>query len=74
VAGGAGQVFHGAPVRGALLLFALLFAAFLLWFWRGVIAPAQPSPYALAGKLLVAAPLGLALWAFAVRDAFRRTR
>jgi hypothetical protein len=61
-------------VRGALLLLATLFAGFLAWFWRGIMPPPQPSPYVLVGKLLVAAPLGVALWAFAIRDAFRRTQ
>jgi tetratricopeptide (TPR) repeat protein len=70
---GAGQVFHGAVVRGALLLVVTLFAGFLLWFWRGIVPPPQASPYALWGKLAVSAPLGLGLWAFAIRDAFRRT-
>jgi tetratricopeptide (TPR) repeat protein len=74
VAAGAGQVFHGAAVRGALLLLATLFAAFLVWFWRGITPPPQPSPYVLAGKLAVAAPIGIALWAVAIRDAFRRTQ
>ncbi len=74
VAGGAGQVFHGAPARGALLLLATLFAAFMVWFWRGIMPPPQPSPYVFLGKLLLTAPLGLALWAFAMRDAFRRTQ
>lgn len=71
---GAGQIFHGAPARGALLLVGTLFAAFLLFFWRGIIPPPQPSPYVLAGKLLFSLPLGAGLWAYAVRDAFRRTR
>jgi hypothetical protein len=70
---GAGQIFHGAPARGALLLAGTLFAAFLVFFWRGIIPPPQPSPYVLAGKLLFAVPLGLGLWFYAVRDAFRRT-
>ncbi|HEY6101463.1 MAG TPA: hypothetical protein VIW03_18640 [Anaeromyxobacter sp.] len=73
VAGGAGQIWRGAPVRGALLLASILFAAFLVWFWRGIMPPPQPSRYVLVGKLAVAAPLGLALWAHAIRDAFRRT-
>jgi len=73
VGGGAGQVWHGAPVKGGLLLVGVLFAAFVVWFWRGVMPPPQPSPYVLAGKIAVAAPLGLALWAIAIRDAFRRT-
>ena len=74
VGAGAAQVFHGSPARGALLLLATLFAGFLVWFWRGIMPPPQPSPYVLVGKLLVAAPLGVALWAFAIRDAFRRTQ
>jgi hypothetical protein len=71
---GAGQLFHGAPVKGALLLLATLFAGFLVYFWRGVIPPPQPSPYVLVGKLVVAVPVGLAVWLLAIRDAFRRTQ
>ncbi len=74
VGAGAAQVWDGAAVRGALLLVLVLFALFLIWFWRGVAPPAHPSAYALAGKLGVAAPLGITLWAVAIRDAFRRTR
>jgi hypothetical protein len=73
VGGGAGQIWAGAPVRGALLLVGILFAAFVVWFWWGLLPPPQPSPYVLAGKLAGAAPLGLTLWAVAIRDAFRRT-
>jgi hypothetical protein len=73
VGGGAGHVLDGAPVAGALLLLGLLFAGFVLWFWRGVMPPPQPSPYVLYGKIAVAVPLGLAVWAIAVRGAFRRT-
>jgi hypothetical protein len=60
-------------VRGALLLAAILFAGFVIWFWRGILPPPLPSQYVLLGKLAVAAPLGLAVWAYAIRDAFRRT-
>lgn len=74
VGGGAGQLWDGAPVRGALLLVAVLFLGFLVWFWRGIMPPPQPSPYVLVGKIAVAVPLGVGLWALAVRDAFRRTR
>jgi hypothetical protein len=52
----------------------LLFAGFVVWFWRGVLPPPQPSPYVLWGKLAVALPLGLVVYLLAVRDAFRRTR
>jgi hypothetical protein len=74
VGGGAGQVWDGAAVHGALLLVGVLFLGFLVWFWRGIVPPPQPSPYVLAGKLGVALPLGVLLWALAIRDAFRRTR
>lgn len=74
VGGGAGQLWSGAPVRGAAFLVALLFLGFVVWFWRGVLPPPQPTPWVLAGKLAVAAPLALLVWALAVRDAFRRTR
>jgi tetratricopeptide (TPR) repeat protein len=74
VGGGAGHLIRGEPVRGALLMLGLLFLGFVVWFWRGVLPPPHPSPYAVAGRILLAAPLGLALYAFAVRDAFRRSR
>jgi hypothetical protein len=51
----------------------LAFAWCVIWFWRGILPPPQPSAYALAGKLVVAVPLGIAIYAFAIRDAFRRT-
>ncbi|ACL66244.1 Tetratricopeptide domain protein [Anaeromyxobacter dehalogenans 2CP-1] len=71
---GAAQVVAGAPVRGALLLAAVLFPVFVIGLWRGVMPPPYPSPYVLAGKLAVAVPLGVIAWTLAVRDAFRRTR
>jgi tetratricopeptide (TPR) repeat protein len=71
---GAGQIFHGAAARGALILAAVLFSGFVVWFWRGIMPSPQPSPYVLAGKIALAAPLGVALWAVAIRDAFKRTR
>jgi hypothetical protein len=52
---------------------ALAFAWAIVWFWRGVLPPPQPSAYALAGKLLLAVPLAVAIHAIALRDAFRRT-
>ena len=74
VGGGAGHVVHGLAGRGLAIMTALLFAGFLLWFWRGVLPPPQPSPYVLWGKVAVAVPLGLVIYLLAVRDAFRRTR
>lgn len=71
---GAGQLFGGAPVKGALLLLVTLFAGFLVYFWRGIVPPPMPSPYVLLGKVIFAAPLGVAVWLLAIRDAFRRTR
>jgi len=74
VGGGAGHVVHGLAGRGLAIMTALLFAGFLLWFWRGVLPPPQPSPSVLWGKVAVAVPLGLVVYLLAVRDAFRRTR
>jgi hypothetical protein len=59
-------------VRGSLFLLGLLFPAFVVLFWRGVLPPPHTSPYAIAVKLAVAVPVGLALYAFAVVDAFKR--
>jgi tetratricopeptide (TPR) repeat protein len=74
LAGGGGHLQLGAAGRGFIVLLAIGFAGFLMWFWRGVVPPPQPSPYVLAGKVAVALPVAVALWAWAVRDVFRRTR
>ena len=72
--GGAGHVVGGRPVTGFLVMFALLFLGFLVWFWNGVVPPPQHSPYAVALRLAVAVPLLLILYGIAVRDVFRRDR
>jgi tetratricopeptide (TPR) repeat protein len=72
--GGAGHVVSGHAPIGFLLLFLLAFLGFSIWFWQGVLPPPQSSPYAAALKLTFAVPLFVALYALAVRDAFRRTR
>jgi len=72
--GGAGHVFAGHAALGAALLFGLLFLGFVVWFWQGVLPPPQPSPYAAVVRLAVSVPLFAALYALAVRDAFRRSR
>ena len=74
VGGGAGLVWHGAVIPGFLFLFGLLFLGAVVWFWRGVLPPPQPSPWVLAGKIVVAVPAGLALYVLALREALRRTR
>jgi tetratricopeptide (TPR) repeat protein len=72
--GGAGHVWRGEVVQGFLILLGLCFLAAVVLFWRGLVPPPHPSPYLLAGKLAVALPLGLLLYALSVRDAFRRSR
>jgi hypothetical protein len=67
-------VWHGATVRGALLVVVLLFLGFVIWFWRGVMPPPHPTPYALLAKLAVVVPAALVVWVIAVKDAFQRTR
>ncbi|MGA8892816.1 MAG: hypothetical protein WB493_14695, partial [Anaeromyxobacteraceae bacterium] len=74
VSGGAGHVVGGRPVLGFVVLFALIFLGFLVWFWHGVVPPPQHSPYAVALRLAVAVPLFAVLYGIAVRDVFRRTR
>ena len=45
VGAGAGQVFHGAAARGALLLLVPLFAGFVIWLWRfGLLRSATLHP------------------------------
>jgi tetratricopeptide (TPR) repeat protein len=73
-AGGAGLVWGGAVVAGFLFLLGILFLAAVVWLWRGVLPPPQPSPWVLVGKAFVAVPLGLLLYALAVRAAIRLTR
>ena len=72
--GGAGHVWRGQAVQGFLLLLGLCFLLAVVVFWRGLVPPPHPSPYLLVGKLGLALPAGLLLYAFAVRDAFRRSR
>jgi tetratricopeptide (TPR) repeat protein len=74
VGGGAGHVFQGLAGRGFAALAGLLFVGFLVWFWRGIMPPPLPSPYALWGKVAVGVPLGLVVYLLVVRDLFRRTR
>jgi tetratricopeptide (TPR) repeat protein len=74
VGGGAGLVWSGAVVQGFLFLLGLLFFGAVVWFWRGLLPPPQPSPWVLLGKVGVALPLGLLLYVLAVREAFRRTK
>jgi hypothetical protein len=72
--GGAGHLWLGEAAVGFLVVLGLAFAAFIVVFWQGLIPPPHPSPYLLVGKLAVVLPLGLVLYALAVRDAFRRSR
>ena len=71
--GGAGHLFLGAPVRGALLVLGLAFLAVAIGSWDGLVPPPRGSSYATIAKLAVAIPLAIALYAWAVRDAFRRS-
>ena len=73
VLAGGGHLVTEAPVRGALFTIGIAFCAILVGFWPGVAPPPYPSAFALPGKILLAAPLGVAIWVLAVRDLFRRT-
>lgn len=74
VGGGAGLVWSGAAIAGFLFLLGILFLGAVVWFWRGVLPPPQPSPWVLIGKLGFALPAGLVLYALSLREAFRRTK
>ena len=58
VGGGAGQLWSGAPVRGAALLAALLFLGFVVWFWRGVAASAAADAVGARGQARRGGPAG----------------
>jgi tetratricopeptide (TPR) repeat protein len=72
--GGAGYLWRGRPVRGALVLFGLLFLVMVAVSWRGVAPPPYPSGWTPWAKLAIAGPLAIAGWVFSVRDVFRGTR
>jgi tetratricopeptide (TPR) repeat protein len=72
--GGTGYLLYDAPWRGFVLLALLFFAVFLALVPGGVLPPPQPSPAASALRLVAAIVLGVAVYAIAVRDVFRRTR
>lgn len=74
VGGGAGLVWTGAAIAGFLYLLGILFLGAVVWFWRGVLPPPQPSPWVLIGKIGVALPLGVLLYALSVRAVFRKSR
>ena len=74
VGGGAGHLVGGRPVRGFLVMTGLAFLGLVAWLRDGVLPPPQPSPYVAAAKVVVALPLAIALWALAVRGAFRLGR
>jgi tetratricopeptide (TPR) repeat protein len=74
VGGGAGHVYAGRSVRGALYLAAFGVLAVAALSWRGVLPPAVPSPYAPPLKLAVALPLAALVHLAAVRDALRKGR
>ncbi len=61
-------------MKGALFLLGILFVA--RWSGSGAASSRRrsPSPWVLIGKVGVAVPLGLLLYALAVREAFRRTK
>jgi hypothetical protein len=69
---GAGQIWAGKVVRGALLLLALLFVAFLGWFASGVLPPPEPSPLAAVAKLALTVPLGIVVYGVTLWDGFRK--
>jgi tetratricopeptide (TPR) repeat protein len=74
VSGGAGHLWRGDALFGALALLALTFLAWTAVFWHGALPQAHPTGWDVAAKLGLAVPLALVVWWLAVRDLFRRTR
>jgi hypothetical protein len=72
--GGTGHLVRGEPVRGFASLAALFFLVALAALHDGVLPPPQPTPWAGAVRLAVVVPLAAAVYAWALRDVFRRTR
>lgn len=74
IGGGAGHVWAGRSLRGALYLAAFGVLAVACWSWRGVLPPSVPSAYAPTLKLALALPLAGLVHLAAVRDALRKGR
>ena len=74
VGGGAGHVWRGDAVRGALLLLVLSFLVALALLWRGLLPSAHPSVWFARSRLATALLLATLVWALAARDLFHRTR
>jgi hypothetical protein len=74
VAGGAGWVWRGAPWRGALSLFALASSVAAALLWRGAAPTPHAAAWTVAARAALAAAVGVAAWAVAVRGVFRQTR
>ncbi|MFL5264327.1 MAG: hypothetical protein ACJ79L_18150, partial [Anaeromyxobacteraceae bacterium] len=70
----AGWVWRGAPWRGALSLFALASSAAAALLWRGAAPPPHAPAWTIGARVALAAAIGLAAWAVAVRGVFRQTR
>jgi tetratricopeptide (TPR) repeat protein len=72
--GGAGHVWRGEAARGALLLLLVAFLLALAALWRGPLPGSHPSAWLARGRIALALPPALLVWALAARDVYNRTR
>lgn len=71
VCSGAGHLFSGLPIRGALYAFAFLFVAFSAFFRQGILR----APYGTVPTLIQLVPLGvvfLAVYLLSLRGLYKR--
>jgi tetratricopeptide (TPR) repeat protein len=73
VGGGAGQVLAGAAPVGLATLAALVFLGALAAFWQGTLPAPRSTPWAVGLRLALTVPAFLLLYAWVVRDVFRRS-
>ena len=71
---GAGHLWRGDAVRGALVLLVLLFLGGLAVSASALVPPPYAPPWDREARLAVFGGLALLVWALAVRDLFHRTR
>jgi hypothetical protein len=66
-------VLAGAAPAGLAALAALVFLGALAAFWQGTLPAPRSTPWAVGLRLALTVPVFLLLYAWVVRDVFRRS-